>query len=88
MGIQPHSGKYLEEIIALAKNTGKALEINRCHEDDPVYVDFLKKWCSENIRFTVGSDAHFPEGVEAASIRTRWAEVLGFKEENHWRMEK
>ena len=80
--------KYLEEIIMLAKNSGKALEINRCHEDDPVYVDFLKKWCAENICFTVGSDAHFTENTDKAALRTRWAEELGFKEENHWRIEK
>jgi len=80
--------KYLCEIIAAAKNSGKALEINRCLEDDEAYTAYLKMMRDAEVFFTVGSDAHFPEGVGDAAERTHLLEKLGFNEKYLWRPDK
>ena len=77
--------KYLNEILRLAKENGKALEINRCNFDDPVYRDFLKKIQNEKILFEAGSDAHNTQAVENAAVRTAFLEEMGFDEEYHWK---
>ena len=78
--------KWLDELIALAVNSGKALEINRCDPEDPAYRDFLMCLRDSGAWFSIGSDAHSTAGVEAAKTRTRWLESLGFQEEHHWRV--
>jgi len=79
---------YLEEILHLAKESGKALELNRCLLDDAVYTDFWRRIRDDKIIFSVGSDAHFPETLPEAAVRTKWLENLGFEETNHWRVKK
>ncbi len=78
---------YLDEIIRLAIDSGKALEINRSDFSDPVYVEFLRRMRDGNVRFSVGSDAHFPEGTVDAAKRSAELEKLGFIENNHWKVE-
>ena len=80
--------KFLDEILHLAKESGKALEMNRCRLDDSVYVDFWTRIRDNNIIFSVGSDAHFPETLPEAAVRTQWLEKMGFDENNHWRVKK
>ena len=77
--------EFLSEILRLAKESGKALEVNRCDFSDSVYLDFLKEVKTGNILFTVGSDAHGTQGVVNAPARTRVLETLGFQESCHWR---
>ena len=77
--------RFLAEILRLAKESGKALEVNRCDFSDSVYLDFLKEMKVQEILFTVGSDAHGVKGVENAAARTRVLEALGFQESCHWR---
>lgn len=77
--------KYLEEILRLAKETGKALEVNRCNFEDPCYLDFLKRIRDDKIFFEVGSDAHKPFATVNAATRTAALEKLEFQEEQHWR---
>ncbi|MBQ9087288.1 MAG: hypothetical protein IJY46_00760 [Lentisphaeria bacterium] len=79
---------YLEDILHLASETGKALEINRGDFDDPVYMDFLRKMRDSNIIFEVGSDAHIPGNCVKAAVRTQKLDELGFKKENHWRIHR
>lgn len=79
--------KFLDEVIRLASISGKALEINRCDFADPVYRDFLLRLRDENVLFSVGSDAHFPEGCVDAAERTQMLEKLGFSENNHWKVQ-
>ena len=79
---------FLEDILHFAKESGKALEINRPCFDDPVYVDFLKRLRDDRILFEVGSDAHRASAVHAAAERTKKLEALGFQEEYHWRAVK
>ena len=79
---------YLEEILHLAKESGKALEINRCLLEDKVYIDFWSRIRDNGIIFSVGSDAHFPETLPEAAVRTKWLENLGLTESNHWRIKK
>lgn len=76
---------FLEDILHFAKESGKALEINRPYFEDPVYLDFLKRIRDEKILFEVGSDAHAPGSCPAAAERTKKLEELEFKEEYHWR---
>ena len=76
---------YLEDILHFAAESGKALEINRCDFSDPVYLDFLRRMCSEKIIFSVGSDAHSTAAVAVAKERTARLETLGFEENHHWR---
>ena len=76
---------FLEDILHFAKESGKALEINRPYFEDPVYLDFLKRIRDEKILFEVGSDAHAPGSCPAAAERTKKLEDLGFREEYHWR---
>ena len=78
--------KFLEEILHLAKESGKAMEMNRCCLSDEVYIDFWRHIRDNNIIFSVGSDAHFPEGVGETVSRTKWLEEAGFDEKNHWRL--
>lgn len=78
---------YLDEILSLAIENGKALEINRCNMEDPVYLDFLKRMRDAGVLFSVGSDAHFPEGVGDAAVRTKQLEAIGFSEAKHWRVQ-
>ncbi|MBE6398566.1 MAG: hypothetical protein E7041_00335 [Lentisphaerae bacterium] len=79
---------YLEEILHLAKESGKALEINRCLLEDKVYIDFWSRIRDNGIIFSVGSDAHFPETLPEAAVRTKWLENLGLTESNNWRIKK
>ena len=80
---------YIEEILHLAKESGKALEINRPNFEDPVYLDFLNRIRDEKIFFEVGSDAHRADvNNTAAAERTKKLEELGFQEEYHWRAVK
>ena len=76
---------HLTEILHLAAETGKALEVNRCDFSDPVYLDFLKEVRDRKILFTAGSDAHDTCGTVLAAERTRFLEGMGFQEEYHWR---
>jgi histidinol phosphatase-like PHP family hydrolase len=82
-GLIPES--CLENILRLARESGKALEINRCDFSDPVYLDFLGRMRDEKVLFEVGSDAHAPN-CSAAAERTRKLEELGFSEEYHWKV--
>ena len=75
---------FLDEILRLARETGKALEINRCDFTDPVYRDFLNRIRDEKIFFEVGSDAHSTAGTVEAFSRTRELEKSGFLEQYHW----
>ena len=77
--------EFLSEILRLAKESGRALEVNRCDFADGVYLDFLKEVKSGNIPFTVGSDAHGTQSVGNAAARTRVLDALGFQESCHWR---
>lgn len=79
---------YLDDIIRLAGENGKALEINRCNISDPVYRDFLLRIRDEKVLWSVGSDAHTVEVTAAAAERTKMLENLDFSEENHWRTDK
>lgn len=79
---------YLKEIIHLAKEQGKALEINRCDIEDIVYKNFLNEIKNEKVLFSVGSDAHCIEETYVASQRTTMLEELGFTELEHWRVKK
>lgn len=79
---------YLEEILHLAKETGKALEINRSDFSDPVYLDFLARIRDEKILFEVGSDAHNTENTSLAHSRTEVLEKMGFEEQSHWRVSR
>ena len=76
---------YLEEILHLAKESGKALEINRCNFNDSVYCDFLKKIRDEKIFFEIGSDAHNTSAVQNAAERTKFLDTMNFSEEYHWK---
>ena len=76
---------YLDEILHLAKETGKALEVNRCDFEDPVYLDFLARVRDEKIFFEVGSDAHGTKSVVNSTERTKALEKLDFQEEYHWK---
>ena len=76
---------YLAEIVDLAKNSGKALEINRNDPGDKTYVAWLEAVRDAGIPISIGSDAHTPDVCPQAAIRTRWAESLGFTEEQHWK---
>ena len=78
---------YLDEILSLAAERGKALEVNRCNMADPVYADFLRRMRDAGVLFSVGSDAHFPEGVGDAAERTKKLEMMGFSETKHWRVQ-
>ena len=77
--------EFLSEILRLAKESGKALEVNRCDFSDSVYLDFLKEMKVREILFTVGSDAHGTGAVGNAAARTRVLDALGFQENRHWR---
>lgn len=77
--------KYLEEILRLAKESGKALEINRCDFSDPVYRDFLGRIRDEKIFFEIGSDAHNTANTSLARSRTEELDQMGFQEQFHWR---
>ena len=77
--------EYLQEITKLAAEKGIALEINRNDPTDAVYVDWLKAQRRAGVLFSIGSDAHTTDGCPQAAIRTRWAESLGFTEEQHWK---
>ena len=80
---------YLEEILRLAKESGKALEINRPCFEDPVYLDFLSRIRDEKIFFEVGSDAHRAAPANTVTAeRTKKLEELGFLEEFHWKAAK
>lgn len=76
---------FLEEILRLARVTGKALEINRSDFTDPVYLDFLGRIRDEKIFFEVGSDAHNTANTSLARSRTEELEKMGFQEQYHWR---
>lgn len=76
--------EFLAEIIDLAGKNRVALELNRCDMDDEVYIKFLHDIRDRGVLFSIGSDAHFPEGCPDAALRTRWAESLGLEEKNHW----
>ena len=78
--------KYLDEILRLAGESGKALEVNRCNFEDPVYLDFLARIRDKKILFEVGSDAHNTVAVHKAAERTRFLENMDFKEEHHWKI--
>lgn len=77
--------EFLSEILRLAKESGKALEVNRCDFTDSVYLDFLREVKSGNILFAASSDAHRTNSVVNAPARTRVLEALGFQESCHWR---
>ncbi len=79
---------YLDDIIRLAGENGKALEINRCDLSDPVYRDFLLRIRDEKVLWSVGSDAHTVDVTAVAAERTKMLEALGFSEEQHWRINK
>ena len=79
---------YLTEILHLARENGKALEINRSNINDPVYRDFLLHMRDEKVMWTVGSDAHVTGMTTVAAERTKMVEDLGFSEEQHWRIKK
>ena len=80
--------KFLDDIIRLARDNGKALEINRSNISDPVYRDFLLRIRDEKVLWSVGSDAHTVDVTPAAAERTKMLENLGFLEEQHWRINK
>ena len=80
--------RWLDELIRLATDSGKALEVNRCDPEDLVYCDFLCRLRDSGAMFSIASDAHRPEGVAAVIERTRWLDQLGFNENNHWRLQK
>ena len=79
---------YLTEILHLARENGKALEVNRSNINDPVYRDFLLHMRDEKVMWTVGSDAHVTGMTTVAAERTKMVEDLGFSEEQHWRIKK
>ena len=79
---------YLENLLHLAAESGKALEVNRCNFEDLVYLDFLKQVRDRRIFFTVGSDAHRTAGTVNAAVRTAALDKLGFSEEYHWKPRK
>lgn len=76
---------YLEEMLHLAKETGKALEVNRCDFEDTVYRDFLGRIRDGKIFFEVGSDAHRTGSLMQGTERTKALEKLDFQEEYHWK---
>lgn len=78
--------KFLEDILQLAKESGKALEMNRCCLSDEVYIDFWRRIRDEKIIFSVGSDAHQTAGVSESRCRTKFLESMDFDEKNHWRL--
>ena len=77
--------QYLDDILRLARETGKALEINRCRFEDPVYLDFLARIRDEKIIFETGSDAHQTASHLKSGERTRFLENMNFNEEQHWK---
>lgn len=77
---------YLDDILHLAKESGKALEINRCNFEDSVYLDFLARLRDEKILFEVGSDAHNTAATVKAAERTKFLENMNFKEGQHWKI--
>lgn len=77
--------QYLDDILGLARNSGKALEINRCDFEDPVYLDFLGRIRDKEIRFEIGSDAHRTAATVRAAERTKFLEKMDFKEQFHWK---
>ena len=77
--------RYIDEILHLARESGKALEVNRCNFEDPVYLDFLARIRDEKIFFEVASDAHNTAAVCKAAERTKFLENMNFKEEQHWK---
>ena len=80
---------FIEDVLRCARESGKALEINRPRFEDPVYLDFLKRIRDDKIFFEVGSDAHRANEAHTASVdRTKKLDELGFKEEYHWRAVK
>ena len=79
---------YLEEILLLAKESEKALEINRCDFDDPCYREFLQKIRAQDILFSIGSDAHDTKDVALARSRTETLNQLGFQEQFHWKIDR
>ena len=76
--------KFLDDIIRLAGETGKALEVNRNNIADPVYRDFLLRIRDEKVMWSVGSDAHTTDVTSVAASQTKMLENLGFSEEQHW----
>ena len=74
-----------EKYRKAAKESGKALEINRCNFNDSVYCDFLKKIRDEKIFFEIGSDAHNTSAVQNAAERTKFLDTMNFSEEYHWK---
>ena len=80
--------EYLDDIIRLARDNGKALEINRSNISDPVFRDVMLRIRDEKVLWSVGSDAHTTDVTIAAAERTKMLETLGFSEEQHWRINK
>lgn len=79
--------EYLSEIVRLAGKSGTALEINRCDPEDAAYISWLNTIRQEGILISIGSDAHTVEVCAQSADRTRFAESLGFTEEQHWKPE-
>ena len=80
--------EFLTEILHLARENGKALEVNRSNIDDPVYRDFLLRIRDEKVMWAVGSDAHSTDMTPVAAERIKMLENLGFSEEQHWKINK
>jgi histidinol phosphatase-like PHP family hydrolase len=78
--------EYLSEVIRLAGESGKALEMNRCDLNDPVYVDFWNRIRDNGVFFSVGSDAHSVGGTFEVVSRTAYLEAHGFSESKHWKV--
>lgn len=81
------SKAHLSEIVELAAKAGKALEINRNDEEDAAYIAWLESIRQAGVLISIGSDAHTPDVCPQAATRTRFAESLGFAEEQHWKPE-
>ncbi len=77
--------EYLQELVMQAKEHHVALEINRCDMENEAYNGFWKSVRDNGVLFEIGSDAHFTQDCPVSAERTRWAESLGLKEENHWK---
>ena len=77
--------EYLQEILHLAKEHHVALEINRCDMENQAYIRFWEAIRDEGIPFEIGSDAHTVLSCPSVVPRTQWADLLGLKEENHWK---
>jgi len=76
--------EMLDEIVNLAKKSGKALEVNYSRMEDPAYQEFLQTMREKQVLFSIGSDAHDTGRQKKALQIHAMLQQMGFQKKCQW----